>query len=450
MSSLPAGWYKDPADTSTQRYWDGDGWLGAAIPADAVPPDGPPAVEAEPPATPSATLPYPHSATPSAASSATSSGAPPATPAAPSGAPPAETTPQPYNAPQNQPQPGFGPPPNWHPGWGPQAPPGQSWQQPPPGWQSPPPPQGYQAPQGYPAPPPEGYPAPPPQGHQTPPPQGWQTPPQGWQGPPPGWQGPYPGWQQPPAQGWQPPPGAQPPHAYLYPIPEARPHGMALAGLGQRLMARIIDIVLVLVLNVAINGWFVYQWLQDFMPIYRDYMDQVMAGQEPTVMQPTAKMQTLSWAVVLIATLVWLAYEAPSIASRGQTLGKRLMRIKVVRLESTEPIGFGRAFARWARIGMWTLFWWCGLGLVLQFLDSISPLFDQRLRQAWHDKAAATVVIALPPPIPTAPGVPGSAPGPGTHGSAPTPGPSAPGSGVPGSGTSEPAPAPKDIPGGPQ
>ena len=27
MSSLPAGWYKDPADTSTQRYWDGEGWL---------------------------------------------------------------------------------------------------------------------------------------------------------------------------------------------------------------------------------------------------------------------------------------------------------------------------------------------------------------------------------------------------------------------------------------
>ena len=36
MSSLPAGWYKDPADTSTQRYWDGEGWLGKAIPADAV------------------------------------------------------------------------------------------------------------------------------------------------------------------------------------------------------------------------------------------------------------------------------------------------------------------------------------------------------------------------------------------------------------------------------
>src|SRR3954467_4252706 len=49
MSSLPAGWYKDPADTTTQRYWDGEGWIGKAIPADAVPPDSPPPVEEEPP-----------------------------------------------------------------------------------------------------------------------------------------------------------------------------------------------------------------------------------------------------------------------------------------------------------------------------------------------------------------------------------------------------------------
>ena len=31
---------------------------------------------------------------------------------------------------------------------------------------------------------------------------------------------------------------AQPPHAYLYPMPEARPHGLTLAGLGRRLAAR--------------------------------------------------------------------------------------------------------------------------------------------------------------------------------------------------------------------
>jgi hypothetical protein len=34
---------------------------------------------------------------------------------------------------------------------------------------------------------------------------------------------------------------------------------------------------------------------------------------------------------------------------------------------------------------------------MLQLIDSASPLFDQRLRQALHDKTAGTVVVALPP-----------------------------------------------------
>ncbi|MBO3740525.1 RDD family protein [Actinoplanes flavus] len=294
MSSVPAGWYKDPADTSTQRYWDGEGWVGKAIPADATPPDGPPpAEEPEPPA--------------------------PVTPAAPT-----VVTPAPAPGPQPAPPPG----------WGPQPPP-------PPGWQPPP---------------------------------GMQPPP-----------------------GWQQTAGAQPMHPYLYPMPEVRPHGLALAGLGRRLTARLVDIAAVLVLNILVNGYFVYLYWQDFSPILTDYMDQMKAGvAAPVVQQPSERMQTLSVAIVMIATLLWLLYEAPSIASTGQTLGKRLLGIKVVPVEKIGAIGFGRAFTRWARLGMWTLFWWCGIGLIIQFVAALSPVFDTRLRQAWHDKAAATVVVAVP------------------------------------------------------
>ncbi|WP_430781356.1 RDD family protein [Actinoplanes sp. G11-F43] len=302
MSSVSAGWYKDPADPSTQRYWDGDGWVGKAIPADAVPPDGPPPPEEpEPPAV----------QTPAVEA--------PVTPAAP----------YPY---QQAGQPGV--PPGPPPGWVPQPPP-------PPGWQPPP---------------------------------GMQPPP-----------------------GWQPQPGAQPMHGYAYPMPEALPHGLALAGLGQRLVARLIDIIAVFLLNVLVNGYFVYLYLQDFTPIFRDYYDQVMSGAtNPVIQEATPRMSTLSVAIIMIATLLWLVYEAPSISSSGQTLGKRLMRIQVVAVEKTGQIGFGRAFTRWARLGMWTMFWWCFIGMIVQFLISLSPVFDPRLRQGWHDKAAGTVVVAVP------------------------------------------------------
>jgi uncharacterized RDD family membrane protein YckC len=346
MSSVPAGWYKDPADTSTQRYWDGEGWLGKAIPADAVPPDGPPAAEPEPVVEPSVS------------------------PVTPQAAPPGM-----------QPPPGWmQPPPPPPPGWAPQPPPPPGWQ-PPPGMQPPP---GWQPPPG------------------AQPPPGWQPPP-GTQ-PPPGWQPPL-GTQPPP--GWQPPPGGQPmagappmgayPYPYPFPMPEARPHGMALAGLGKRLTARLIDIVAVLLLNAVVNGYFVYLYLQDFMPIFRNIMDQTAAGASvPMAQQGTPRMQTLTVAIVIIATLLWLAYEAPAISNSGQTLGKRIMGIKVVPVEKTGQLGFARAFTRWARLGMWTLFWSCGVGVVIQFLYALSPVFDPRLRQAWHDKAAATVVVDVP------------------------------------------------------
>ena len=53
-----------------------------------------------------------------------------------------------------------------------------------------------------------------------------------------------------------------------YPV-QARPHGFALAGLGPRLVARLLDICAVLVLNVVVNGYFAYQFLQEFAPVWR-------------------------------------------------------------------------------------------------------------------------------------------------------------------------------------
>lgn len=31
---LPAGWYRDPDDATTQRYWDGHAWTDRVPPAD--------------------------------------------------------------------------------------------------------------------------------------------------------------------------------------------------------------------------------------------------------------------------------------------------------------------------------------------------------------------------------------------------------------------------------
>jgi uncharacterized RDD family membrane protein YckC len=182
------------------------------------------------------------------------------------------------------------------------------------------------------------------------------------------------------------------PYAYSY-QPQVRPHGLALAGLGPRLVARLVDILAVLLLNIVVNGWFAYQWWQEVSPGARA----ALRDPRGAPFQPSERSQYLLLTIFFIATALWLAYEVPAIGSSGQTLGKRMMHIKVVRVENLEPIGYGRAFRRWARLGMWTTLWWCyGIGLLFQLIDSVSVFFDRTLRQALHDKIAHTVVVEIP------------------------------------------------------
>ncbi|MDG4761633.1 RDD family protein [Micromonospora sp. WMMD710] len=304
--SVEAGWYVDPADPETRRYWDGEGWLGAPIPVDATPPDGPP--PAEPPPVP---------VTPAV---------PAATTAAPGWAPHPGSGPPPGY----RPQPGHGPQPGQGgPGWTPQAGP--------PGW----PPQGA--------------------------PPGWAP-----QGVPPGWPG-------------------RP--------SEPRPHGLRLAGYGRRFVARLIDFTVVFALNALVNGWFVWRLIEDMLPYWREVFRRAFAGDTSTENLPQIGEQAglLQVVILLIATALWAAYEVPGLAARGQTFGKRVMRIRAVPLAADQPLGFARAFGRWTTMGLPTLLWYCaGLGLVLQLVDALSPLFDHPLRQALHDKRVQTVVVEVP------------------------------------------------------
>lgn len=275
--SVQPGWYLDPAAPETRRYWDGEGWVGAPIPADATPPEGPP-----PPAPPEPV---------------TASQSPP-----------------------DQSVPGFAAhPPGYHPG------------------------------------PPSGHP----------------------QGPPPGW--PHPG----------------------YPVrpPEPRPHGLALAGFGSRLVARLIDFGIVFLLNAVVNGWFVWHFIEETTPMWREIGRRWMSRDPSTdpLPQPGEQVGGLQVAILLIATTLWFAYEVPTMASTGQTFGKRVMGIKVMPLAGDRPLGFGHSLRRWNTLGLPTLLWYCcGFGLLLQFIDAVSPLFDHPLRQALHDKRAQTVVVQLP------------------------------------------------------
>lgn len=224
---------------------------------------------------------------------------------------------------------------------------------------------------------------------------------QGHQGRPPAGQPPA-GW--PPSVPWPPPvmpypppgaPGAPPmPAAYARMfLPPPRPHGYALARLGRRFAARMVDIGMVLLLNVFVNGWFVYRYVQEIWPYIQVTWARTQAGQSLEDVPRPQNIDSLAFTITLIAAGLWFAYEVPALANHGQTFGKRLFGLKVLKLEADGPLGFGRAIRRWNLMGFATLLWTYGIGFLFQFIDSLFVAIDQPLHQALHDKSAATVVV---------------------------------------------------------
>lgn len=93
---------------------------------------------------------------------------------------------------------------------------------------------------------------------------------------------------------------------------------------------------------------------------------------------------------LLVSGLAPVAYSAILEGSlRGQSLGKMAMSIRVADASTGGSIGPGRAALR--RLVWVALLWICFIpGLV----NALSPLWDRR-RQAWHDKAVASLVVKV-------------------------------------------------------
>ncbi|WP_327006952.1 RDD family protein [Dactylosporangium sp. NBC_01737] len=197
-----------------------------------------------------------------------------------------------------------------------------------------------------------------------------------------------------------------PPQALAAGQNPAKPHGREVAPLGSRLLARLIDIGVLLLINAAVTGWFIYQWLDEMLPVSREWWRRFQANESTSDIVQPERAGTLQVVILILIAALWFAYEVPAIANTGQTLGKRLLKIKVMRMESEEPLGFGRSIRRWNPLGLSVLLWTCLVGFVLQFLDSISPVIDWPLHRAFHDRSAGTVVVRDVPPSSPSPSQP--------------------------------------------
>lgn len=144
-----------------------------------------------------------------------------------------------------------------------------------------------------------------------------------------------------------------------------------LASLGQRFLARLIDTVILIVLDLLFSAAVLGSDLSD--PADAGYGKQVVAG-----------------ALTFVA---YFLYEGAMMAARGQTLGKMALRIRAARLaDGAVPGGSG-----WTRAAVYALPGVLGailIGPLFWLLNSLWCTWDKPYRQCLHDKAAKTVVVA--------------------------------------------------------
>jgi uncharacterized RDD family membrane protein YckC len=91
----------------------------------------------------------------------------------------------------------------------------------------------------------------------------------------------------------------------------------------------------------------------------------------------------IAYVIYILATFIYFA--AMEGGASGQTLGKKLLGIRVIDFRAGGPIGFGRGLLR--QIGRILS------GFVL-YLGYLWMLWDSE-KQTWHDKIATTVVVPL-------------------------------------------------------
>ena len=190
---------------------------------------------------------------------------------------------------------------------------------------------------------------------------------------PPPWPG-YPPQQYPPQSypptwpGYPPPPyGAypyQPPQPFGYFPPRGPAPGLAYASFGYRLLAWLIDFVILIGFLVA--------WV-------------ALVG----AVSPTNSSVTGGIIALLVITILGgiLAFNVFIVGRLGGTLGMRAVSLRIVREADGSQIGYALAAGRF---GMYTLF--CLFSFIGLLIDTIVIAFDPR-RQAIHDKACSTLVV---------------------------------------------------------
>ncbi|MGW3400657.1 RDD family protein [Streptomyces zhihengii] len=179
-----------------------------------------------------------------------------------------------------------------------------------------------------------------------------------------------------PYGGGEPPPYGQGPYGGQDPLAGMPP----LAPFGKRLVARIIDILIIAVplalISLLLGGW---DWTTNGGDDWDEFTDQVNTGRQ--------------WLFTLISLVAYIGYDTLMTKKDGRTVGKRLMKLRTAMLNDGRTPDTSAALMR--AVVLWVpalvccyCVWW----LVIL----ITVVADKPYKQGLHDKAGKTVVVSAP------------------------------------------------------
>jgi uncharacterized RDD family membrane protein YckC len=182
-----------------------------------------------------------------------------------------------------------------------------------------------------------------------------------------------------------------PPGLPLPPPPPTSPGGQPLASFGDRLLAVLIDSAILAGVGLVLAIPAVIIFVVAVVPDLGD-AGYASDGTAATPAFLSVLLPFLLMEVMLIAVLVGVQYVYQVELSRrtGQTVGKRVMRIRIVPLDPTRQLTRGILARRFvAQLG-------CSMLPALNYVDGLWQLWDKPYRQCLHDKFAQTVVVKVP------------------------------------------------------
>ncbi|MBE1486571.1 RDD family protein [Plantactinospora soyae] len=187
-------------------------------------------------------------------------------------------------------------------------------------------------------------------------------------------------------------PGYGPPPGYQLAAPQpTSPAGLPLASFTDRLLAVLIDGAILggTVMVLAIPAFVIF-----FATAGSDFFT-TTPGPDGTYPAPDfldilVPLLLMEAGLLLVAMILQYVYHVEMAKRTGQTIGKRIMKVKITPLDPAGSIS--RAFLAKRFLVQW------GGSLIpgLTYLDGLWQLWDKPYQQCLHDKFAKTVVVKVP------------------------------------------------------